>query len=307
MGERKWCNERIVPMKAKILLGSFILIFILPVATVARDIEPFVSTDWLEQNRTRSDLTLLDIRTPERYAKGHIPGAVNSPVSLWTIFSDGLTVELPSDETLRELLGKAGITAVQQVVVINHTDSDFARSDAVRVAWTCILAGIQNVAVLDGGFNKWEREKKPSSTETLQIQPVIYDGNISRTSLVNKEQVLRRSRETILLDTRIPEDYFGITDPNGHIKGAKNLPIPWQFTSAGAIIPVKTLQAIIEGVAGNDKAREIIIYCGVGGFAAAEWYIMTEVLGYRNVKVYDGSWEEWLQDPTAPVTAYQWE
>ena len=64
---------------------------------------------------------------------------------------------------------------------------------------------------------------------------------------------------------------------------------------------------MVEGVAGNDKAREIIIYCGVGGFAAAEWYIMTEILGYRNVKVYDGAWEEWTRDPDAPVTAYQWE
>ncbi|MDR0843007.1 MAG: hypothetical protein LBP68_06285 [Acidobacteriota bacterium] len=301
-------------MRTKKNLGFLgLLLFVLSIlfsgtpAAMARSIEPVVSTDWLEQNLSRPDLTILDIRTPERYAKGHIPGAVNVPITVWAISAKELTLELPSDETLRESLGKAGITAARSVVVVNHTDSDFARSDAPRIAWTLLLAGVQNVAVLDGGSNKWERENKPSSTDVPQIQPVAYNGKISRASVASKDQVRNRSRKAILLDTRLPEDYFGITDPQGHIKGAKNLPIPWQYTRGGAFIPTETLRAMTEGVLGKDKSREIIAYCGVGGFAAAEWYILTEIFGYRNVKVYDGSWEEWTKDPAAPVEAYQWE
>ncbi|MDR1726765.1 MAG: hypothetical protein LBT74_02350 [Acidobacteriota bacterium] len=276
-------------------------------AATARDIEPVVSTEWLEQNLGRADLTVLDVRAPERYAKGHVPGAVNVPTGLWAPSGEGFTLELPSDATLQELLGKAGVTAARPVVVVNHTESDFARSDATRVAWTLLVAGVRSVAVLDGGSTKWEREKRPSSTEAAQPQPVTYDGKISRSSVATKAQVLRRSKKSILLDTRTTEDYFGVTDPKGHIKGAKSLPIPWQYTRGGSLAAVPTLRAMVEGVTGKDRSREVIVYCGVGGFASAEWYIMTEILGYKDVKVYDGSWEEWAKDPAAPVAAYVWE
>jgi len=290
-------------------LSSFILIFLIfgiPAMAYARNIEPVVSTDWLEQNLNRPEMTILDIRTPARYAKGHIPGSINVPTELWAVPQNDLMLELPPDEILRDLLGKAGINRSRSVVVVTHMETDFSRADALRVAWTLILAGVENVAALDGGIDKWIREKKSLSTEAVTTQPIIYDGTISKTSLAIKKQVLSRPTTTLLIDTRTPEEYFGILSPEGHIRGAGLAPTPWLYERNGVFIPQAIIKAMAEGVFGADKSREIIVYCGVGGFAAAWWFVLTQILDYQNVKVYDGSMEEWIKDDTAPVEAYRW-
>ena len=272
----------------------------------ARNIQPVVSTDWLEQNLNRPEITVLDIRTPARYAKGHIPGSINVPASLWAVSQNELSLELPPDETLRDLLGKSGINRSRAVVVVTHMETDFSRADALRVAWTLILAGVENAAALDGGIDKWTREKKPLSTEATIVPPVVYDGTISRNSLATQKQVLGRPTSVLLVDTRTPEEYFGILSPEGHILGAGLAPAPWLYTSNGSFIPQPVIKGIAEGVFGTDKSREIIVYCGVGGYAAAWWFVLTQILDYQNVKVYDGSMEEWIKDANLPVEAYRW-
>ena len=294
---------------ARAPVSGFILLFLIfgiSALASARNIEPVVSTDWLEQNLNRPEMTILDIRTPARYAKGHIPGSINVPTELWAVPQDDLMLELPTDETLRDLLGKAGINRSRSVVVVTHMETDFSRADALRVAWTLILAGVENVAALDGGIEKWTREKKTISTEAATAQPIIYNGTISKTSLATKNQVLTRPATTLLIDTRTPEEYFGILSPEGHIRGAGLAPTPWLYESNGSFIPRDIIKAMAEGVFGADKSREIIVYCGVGGFAAAWWFVLTQILEYQDVKVYDGSMEEWIKDKTAPVEAYRW-
>ena len=272
----------------------------------ARNIEPVVSTDWLEQNLNRPEMTILDIRTPARYAKGHVPGSINVPTELWAVPQNGLMLELPTDEVLCDLLGKAGINRSRAVVVVTHMETDFSRADALRVAWTLILADVKNVAALDGGIDKWTKEKKALSTETVTAQPIVYDGTISKTSLATKNQVLTRSATVLLIDTRTPEEYFGILSSEGHIRGAGLAPTPWLYESNGSFVPQSLIKAMAEGVFGADKSREIIVYCGVGGFAAAYWFVLTQILDYQNVKVYDGSMEEWIKDESAPIEAYRW-
>ena len=290
----------------KIKLGLlFVFLGIYSLAS-ARNIQPVVSTDWLEQNINRAGMTILDIRTPARYAKGHIPGSINVPTELWAVSQNDLTMDLPSDETLRDLLGKAGIDRDRPVVVVTHTETNFSRADASRVAWTLILAGVENTALLDGGIDKWTRENKPLSTETTTARTITYDGTISRTSLATKNQVLNRPAAVLLVDTRTPEEYFGILSPEGHIRGAGLAPTPWLFMSNGSFVSQSVIKGMAEGVFGMDKSREIIVYCGVGGFAAVWWFILTQTLDYQNVKLYDGSMEEWIKDANAPVEAWRW-
>jgi thiosulfate/3-mercaptopyruvate sulfurtransferase len=215
-------------------------------------------------------------------------------------------MELPSDEALRNLLGTFGIHPSSRVVVVSGTETDFSRADATRVAWTCKVAGVESVAVLDGGYSQWVADGGAVSTDPFSIRPIRYRGTIDRSSSISRNEVLSKIGKATILDARTPGDYFGVTSPPGHIMTAVNLPAPWAFSDSGTYLEKATLQRMAEGVLGSDKSREVIVYCGVGGYASTWWYLLTQMLGYRNVKLYDGSIEDWIKDPDAPVQSYSW-
>jgi thiosulfate/3-mercaptopyruvate sulfurtransferase len=290
----------------KFFLSLMIICYLGIHAAWSRDIKPIITTDWLEQNLSDHGMTVLDIRTAAQYRKEHIPGSINTPLSVWAVANNDLSLELPSDEVLRDILGKAGIARTSKIVIVTRTETDFGRADATRVAFTCAVAGLENVAVLDGGFTKWAREKRALSTETPAVLALSYPGPINRAMVISKAYLLGKLKKLAIADSRTPEDYFGITSKPGHIKGAVNLPTPWVFNADGTFKAQEELRSMAAGVLGNGRSREIVVYCGVGGYASTWWFLLSQLLGYRNVKLYDGSFEEWVKDPTAPVQTYTW-
>jgi thiosulfate/3-mercaptopyruvate sulfurtransferase len=288
-----------INLLAALLLSS-------PVMLKSGDMTPIVTTDWLLQNLANPGVVILDIRSAAKYEKGHIPGSLNTPFSSWTTSNNGLSIEVPSDQALRDLLGKSGINPASLVVVVTGTETDFSRADATRVAWTCMLAGLRNVGVLDGGYNKWVNENRTVSTDLPQVEPTTYSGTIDRSMVVSKNYVLKSVGKSVLADTRLPQDYFGITSKVGHIQSAVDLPTPWVFARNGTFVEEKELQSMAAGVVGTNKSKEIIVYCEVGGYASTWWFLLTQILGYQNVKIYDGSLEEWIKDPNAPLSQYSW-
>jgi thiosulfate/3-mercaptopyruvate sulfurtransferase len=125
--------------------------------------------------------------------------------------------------------------------------------------------------------------------------------------LILKPEVMDKIGISVLLDTRLPEDYFGATEGKGHIPSAMNLPAPWAFAPGGTFRDRGELKAMASGLIGPNPHKEIILYCEVGGFASTWWFILSEVLGYRDIRLYDGSFQEWSADPEAPVTRYRWQ
>lgn len=290
----------------KYLLAYFCLT-LFPRPAVCRDLPAFLSCEWLAANLEYPSLIVLDIRNVDLYKNGHIPGAVNSPFAEWITQKNDLLLELPSNEAIRDLLGKLGISVDSLVVVVNKTDTEWNRADATRVAWTCISAGIRNTSVLDGGFNRWLKLHKPIATDVALPSPGTFDRPLDRSFVIGKEELKRKLRSSLIVDARTPEDYFGITDEGGHIPGARNLPAPWIYGDDGTLRSTDQLKAIAGGVVGEPSTKEIIVYCQVGGFASTVWFLFSEVLGYRDVRVYDGSFQQWLLDPQAPITKFRWD
>ena len=276
-----------------------------------RAIPPFVSTNWLAKNLEEPKLVVVDIRTSETYRKGHIPGAVNAPFRSWATTKKGLLVELPKAEALSKTIGAAGIKSDSRVVVVNKVDIHHDIADATRVACTLMYAGVTNVAVLDGGYNKWLKEKKPLSAKAVKPKPLAYKGELNKALFVDKQYVEKKLGKSAVIDTRAPDEFFGITqdlftDRPGHIPGASCLPTPWVWTEAGTYRSTKEIREMAAGVVGPDKSREIIIYCGVGGYSSTWCFLLRELLGYTNVKIYDGAAQEWTADPKAPMVRYSW-
>ena len=282
-----------------------------------RSIDPLVSVDWLEEHLGAEGPAIIDLRSAEDYEAGHIPGAISVPfvlVSAWSDCTEELILELPPEESLMKTIGDCGLTFESRVVLVGRLpvppEPPYPLADPVRVAATLMYAGVQNVAVLDGGHAKWVEEGKETTTEVPKVAGVSYESIVDAETWVSTDYVKERMGKAILVDGRDPEVYFGVSvepfaEMEGHIPTARNLPMVWVWEEDGTYRSLDIIRQMAEGVIGADRDLEIICYCGAGGYASAWWFLLTQALGYENVKIYDGSMEAWA-DGKNPVVRYTW-
>ena len=282
------------------------LVVTVPMTASAREITPIVSTDWLQANLNNARLVVLDVRKVEEYKAGHIPGAVNVFYGSWAVKKGNLLDELPPVDDLMDTVSNAGIGSDSLVVVVGKMDAPTDRVDLTRVAWTLKYLGLENVALLDGGLNKWVKEEKPLSTDISKGKAKAFKGKVNRNLLASKDYVKNSLGKAMLVDVREPDFYAGMkklpfVNRMGHLPGAVNLPSSYAYNPDGTFKTVPELSAMININIGDDQTKEIITYCDTGKFCTAWSFIMTELFGYSNVKVYDGSSQEWLNDPSLPA------
>ena len=283
-----------------------VALLFLPLTAMARGIDPIVSTDWLQKNLKNAKVVIVDVRKVEDYKAGHIPGAVNVFYGSWAIKKGDLLNELPPIDDLADVVGSAGIDKDSLVVVIGKTDKVPDQFDMTRVAWTLKYLGVQNVAILNGGQNQWAKENKPLSQDMVKAKAKPFKALASKNLFVDKAFVVDKIGKTTIVDTRGPAFYEGkeklaFVPKLGRIKGAVNLPVGQLYTPEGLYKDKAALAALAEKAEGDDLNKELILYCDTGKTATSWAFIMTEMLGYKDVKVYDGSSMEWLLDPNAPT------
>lgn len=318
--EKKLCfTPFVVVVLVLLLLGGNL--HAAPNAPATRRIDPLVSTEWLATNSNLDDLVIIDIRTAAEYEAGHIAGAINVPFevpfSAWITMENDLLLELPNTDTLLATIGSWGVDEDSLVVIVTSVppapEPPYPLANATRAAATLIYAGVDNVAILDGGYTKWAAEQRPVTTETPVVQPVDFKGKIKEELFVDMDYVKKRAsrRQTVIVDARDADVYFGVTiepyaNKAGHLPKAKSLPTPWIWNQDGTYKAREELAAMATGVlkVSPSQNREIIIYCGTGGYATAWWFVMTQMLGYTNVKIYDGSAEEWVREND--MVKYTW-
>jgi thiosulfate/3-mercaptopyruvate sulfurtransferase len=282
-----------------------LLIILLPVAVYAQISGPIVSTDDLEKNLTNPKVVVLDVRKVEEYKAGHIPGAVNVFYGNWAIKKGTLLNELPPIDDLVDVIGSAGIGKDSLVIIVGKTDKVPDQFDMTRVAWTLKYLGVPNVAILNGGQNQWAKENKPLAQDMVKAKAKSFKASITDKLYVNKAYVLDKLGKATIIDTRAPAFYGGkeklaFVPKLGRIKGAVNLPVGQLYTPEGLYKDKATLAALAEKAAGSDLNKENILYCDTGKTCTSWALILTDLLGYKDVKVYDGSSMEWLADPAAP-------
>ncbi len=270
------------------------------------DIAPIVSTDWLLANLKNPKLVVLDIRRVEDYREGHIPGALNAFYGAWAYMKDGLYASMPEKDDIDDTIGYMGINFDRWVVVTGCMDTPRLSYQSARVACTLQYAGIKNVALLDGGTNKWIAEKKPLSTRIEKRKASKFKGIYTSEKFADKHYIEERMGKLILLDLREREFFTGekkmdCVPMKGHVPGAFNMPTSCAFNEDRTFKTKEELRAIAEEAAGKDLNAAIVTYCDAGQCCPTWSYLLTEVLGYKNVRLYVGSMQEWMQDPQAPV------
>ena len=282
------------------------LLLLLPFGALARDIDPIVSTDWLQKNLQNPKVVIVDLRKVEDYKAGHIPGAVNVFYGTWAIKKGDLLNELPPVDDLMDVIGGAGINKQSWVVLVGKTEKIPDQFDMTRVAWTLKYAGVENAAILNGGQDQWVKEKRPLSQEMVKAKAKSYKANLKKDLFVDKAFVLAKLGKAVIVDTRAPNFYAGkeklaFVPKTGRIKGAVNLPVGQLYTKEGLYKDKVELASLAAKAVGNDMNKEYILYCDTGKTATSWAFVMTEMLGYKDVNVYDGSSMEWLKDPNAPA------
>jgi thiosulfate/3-mercaptopyruvate sulfurtransferase len=308
---------RVVLVPTLLLTLVLVLVFA-GAASASKPVPPIVSTQWMAHAQ---GVVIVDVRA-SGYADSHIPGSISIPgfpVGPWSVGTpfpfdtpdptDGLWMEFPTAEDLSSLLASKGITRRSTVVVVGGPGdpiAEYGYADATRVAMTLIYAGVKNVAILDGGFPQWVADGLSVTTAVPVVTPVQPYAVCPPTGMVvDTEYVWQHIGRSIIIDARDEAVYLGealepwTPDYLGHIPTAVSLPAPLIWEPGGVYKPASVLQAMVIAAIGHGKGKEIIVYCGVGGYGSSWWFVLTQILGYRHVKFYDGSAQAWYQGPNA--------
>lgn len=282
----------------------------------ASEVTPLVDVAWVKANADREDVVLLDIRnkidggSAETFTKGHIPGAVHSDYlkSGWRTKVDGVIAQVPMTEALEALIGGLGIDNDSTVVVIpaGVSSSDFG--SAARVYWTFNYVGHDDVAILDGGYRAWTADpNNPIETGASTPEARIFEAEIRPELRVDAEAVAAAisADDKLLVDARPTKQFTGLEKHKaakaaGHIPSAAHFDQSQTFDEkTGKLVDLAKLQNLLP--AGLADADEVVSYCNTGHWAAVNWFVLSEVAGKDNVKLYDGSMVEWTQDSARPL------
>lgn len=294
-------------MKSKFFYLCLLLLSLsLPFDSAAREIPPLVTPAWLMENLANPRIVILDVRKVEDYREGHIPGAVNLFYGAWTGTKQGLDCELPPKDDLADAIRYAGITENSLVVLVGTHATQRDRVNVTRTAWTLECAGINNLAIMDGGYELWVSQNRPVTRERKRPVPSNFNLRLGDCFCANKKGLLQAMKTAVLVDTRPERLFTGEIKPPelkraGHIPGAVNLPHELVFQPDGRFRPEQELREMGSSKIGKDLTRRIIVLCCDGRFASSWWYVIKEILGYRDVCIYDGSMEEWCKDLNLPL------
>jgi thiosulfate/3-mercaptopyruvate sulfurtransferase len=282
-------------------------------ALPALAVEPLVSPQWLKENLAAPNLVVLDIRSAldgggaQAYAKGHIPDAVHSDYDKggWRVTRGGVPFMLPSASQLEALIGDLGIDEDSHVVIVPAGVHVLDFGAAARVYWTLKVAGHQRASILDGGFAAWRAAGYPVESGVKQLAPKIFTVTFDRSHLVELAEVekIATSRQATLLDARPPSFFSGkekaaAVKTYGHIRGALNLDSAAFYDDKANRLKPK---ADIAAIAASLPDGPVVSYCNTGHWAATNWFVLSELLGRKQVRLYYGSMVEWTADARRPV------
>jgi thiosulfate/3-mercaptopyruvate sulfurtransferase len=243
---------------------------------------------------------ILDLRPPEAYATGHLPGAIH--LDLWGVsLIDTDPAPLNAFMWMIEhVLAVHGVDADTPVIL--YDDQSGIR--AARAFWFLEYFGHPSTRVLDGGFSAWTRAGLPVTRDADPPPQSGWTGarEQSRLATWRDVQAAIGNRDAVLLDTRSDGEYCGTTvraKRGGAIPGARHIEWTRNLTPAGEFKPASELKAMYEQ-AGVTPDREVIAYCQ-GGYRAAHSYLALRLLGYPRVRSYVGSWKEWGDREDLPI------
>ncbi len=275
-------------------------------ASDATSQQALVTPEWLAASPDRTNLVILDLRTQPEYNTGHIPGALYlHPEGVRGNIGGLGSMLLPAD-VLGRLFSLMGIDPSDQVILVYSGDKV---RDATLVATALARVGHDRMTLLDGGYDRWTAEGRAVTNAQSQVRSSAYQMDPKAdTFTVNADTVLNhvRKRDVLLLDVRPAENYKGLKSDEpraGRIPGAVNRPYTEDLAKSERFVCLKPAEDLAKAYAELIPTRDspVIVYCRTGHQASQTLFVLTRLLGYTQVRWYDGGWTEWSARPDLPI------
>jgi thiosulfate/3-mercaptopyruvate sulfurtransferase len=268
-----------------------------------------VTTDWVAEHVDHSSLVVAEVdENPDLYEEGHIPGAVK--LHWREDLQDPVERDLVEKDEFERLMGSLGISNDTTLVVYGDKNNWFA----AYAYWYLKIYGHEDVRILDGGRQKWIDESRELTTDVPQVRQASY-------SAQDRDESIRIYRDAVrdaigaegiaLVDVRSPQEYSGdlIAPPGyeqegaqraGHIPTAASIPWAQAVRDDGTFKSADELRELYGGKGVTDD-KSVTAYCRIGERSAHTWFVLRELLGYEDVRNYDGSWTEWGNLVDVPI------
>lgn len=287
---------------------------LLPNSVEGQDkIKPLVSAEWLSKNIGNPDVVVIDLaHRVKDFRKGHIPGAIFVDWRKEIIGAEKPDrYTLPTKEDWQALMSRCGIEPETHLVFTDNMDN----RSAVRMYWTSKYFGHQKISVLNGGTNAWQQTglKVESSESTRQkTNYKVTDTDESVITSMKAVQSALESSESTLIDGRPEKQYSGELpgkvfntgkehQRRGHIRSAINIPWKANIQEDGRFMELDKLRSLYKK-GGVEDGDAVITYCNEGLHAAMPWFVLHELLGHKEITLYDDSMAEWANRDDTPMS-----
>jgi thiosulfate/3-mercaptopyruvate sulfurtransferase len=266
--------------------------------------QALVSTQWVADHLNDQSIRLLEVDVDTAaYAQGHAPGAVG--INWTTQLGDPIRRDIPSRAAWEQLMSQAGVSNDTRLIFYGDNNNWFA----AFAYWVSQIYGHRNAALMNGGRKKWEAEGRPMTTDEPSYSPTHYRAQEPdfryRAYL---QDVLAHSGK--LVDVRSPAEFNGdvIAPPGmtetaqraGHVPGAQSIPWAQAANEDGTFKSLEELKQLYQSK-GVTPDGPVIAYCRIGERSSHTWFVLKELLGYPDVKNYDGSWTEYGSVVGVPI------
>jgi thiosulfate/3-mercaptopyruvate sulfurtransferase len=305
---------RLNPIQVIRRLGAAMLFSAAMAVSVAgAHAEPLVTVHWLNTHRADPDVVVLDIRSAidgggaEAYAAAHIPGSVHSDYdkACWRVTRNNVPFMVPTAPELEKLIGDLGIDEDSHVVVVPAGVNVLDFGSAARTYWTLKYVGVKNVSILEGGVAAWRQAGLPTESGVKAPSPKIFTAAIDKNILASAGEVetVESKGGVTLVDARPASFFFGKekapgAQAYGHIPGALNIDSAEFYDPKTNRLKSKDeLVAIVNAV----PAGPVVSYCNTGHWASTDWFVMHELLGRKEARLYAGSMVEWTSNASRPI------
>jgi len=268
-----------------------------------------VTTDWLAEHLGDAGLVVAEVdENPDLYDEGHVAGAIK--LHWRDDLQDPIERDLIEKRPFEELMGARGVSNDTTLVLYGDKNNWFA----AYAYWYLKIYGHQDVRILDGGRQKWIDEGRELTTVAPSVSQASYKAKERDETIRTRRDAVLNSIERgdqALVDVRSPQEYAGdlIAPPGyeqegaqrgGHIPTAASIPWAQAVQDDGTFKSADDLRSLYEGK-GVTADRSVTAYCRIGERSAHTWFVLRELLGYQDVRNYDGSWTEWGNLVDVPI------